>query len=264
MKIGILGAMQEEVSSIKKLMKVYKITTLADRDYFEGKINHIDVVLTFSRWGKVASATTTTTLINTFNVDFVVFTGVAGAVHEDLNIGDIVIGSALYQHDLDARPFYHQYQIPLTEHILLKPRQSDIQRAFWASSHLIESMESIFSRSLLEQYSMTKPKVYVGTIASGDQFISMFTKPKDGPVIEEGETLAVEMEGASVAQVCLEHQMPYIVIRTISDRADHSAAIDFQSFIRDIAALYSSEIVRRLIPSLSIPNHLEQAVISID
>src|SRR3954451_16051531 len=101
-KIGILGAMHEEISAIKEILILNKETTIAERIYYEGRINDTEVVLVFSRWGKVASASTTTTLINKFKVDFILFTGVAGAVSELLNIGDIVVGSGLYQHDMDA------------------------------------------------------------------------------------------------------------------------------------------------------------------
>jgi len=113
-KIGILGAMLEEVSSIKEMMIINKETTIANRNYIEGTINDIEVVLVFSRWGKVASASTTTTLINKFSVNFIFFAGVAGAVDKKLNIGDIVIANCLYQHDMDARPFFDQFQVPLT------------------------------------------------------------------------------------------------------------------------------------------------------
>lgn len=105
LKIGLIGAMLEEVSSIKQMMTINKETCIADRVYVEGQINNIEVVVVFSKWGKVASASTTTTLINKFDVDFILFTGVAGAVNEHLEIGDVVIGNGLYQHDMDARPF---------------------------------------------------------------------------------------------------------------------------------------------------------------
>jgi adenosylhomocysteine nucleosidase len=126
MKIGIMGAMLEEVSSIKEMMIIDKITIIANREYTEGKINDNEVVIVFSRWGKVAAASTTTTLINIFNVNFILFTGVAGAVVDHLNIGDIVIGNGLYQHDMDARPFFDLFQIPLTPSIVFEPKCTHI------------------------------------------------------------------------------------------------------------------------------------------
>jgi len=247
-KIGILGAMLEEISTIKEIMTVEKETTVAGRLYSEGKINDLEVVVVFSRWGKVASASTTTTLIGLFNVDFILFTGVAGAVNANLNIGDVVIGNGLYQHDMDARPFFDQFQIPLTNTLVFEPRSADIEKAKSAAQRFINKMDTAFTTTLLEKYSIFKPKVYTGLIASGDKFIANPGAHIDLNFSEkERTTLAVEMEGAAVAQVCEDHQVPYIVIRTISDKADHSAAIDFQSFIKDIASKYSVEIVKEYI-----------------
>ena len=244
MKIGILGAMPEEISSIKDLMVIGRETNIASRIYSEGKIGNTDVVLVFSRWGKVASACTTTTLINEFNVDFILFTGVAGAILSHLNIGDIVIGSGLYQHDMDARPFFEQFQIPLTQTLIFKPKITHVDMANKAAKIFLGKIDSIFNKDLLETYSIFSPKVYVGYIASGDKFIS---DPQHHNDLTISNTLAVEMEGAAVAQVCEDYNIPYIVIRTISDKADHSAALDFQLFISQIACNYSSEIVAQYI-----------------
>ena len=247
MKIGILGAMPEEISSIKNLMVIDREITIASRIYSEGKINNIDVVLVFSRWGKVASASTTTTLINKFNVDFILFTGVAGAINSDLNIGDIIVGNGLYQHDMDARPFFDQFQIPLTNTMIFMPQSTHVEMAKVAAKNFLDKIDTILSRDTLERYSIFNPKVYIGYIASGDKFIS---DPKNHTDLTVTHTLAVEMEGAAVAQVCEDHSVPYIIIRTISDKADHSASIDFQLFIGQIACKYSLGIVRQYIKAL--------------
>jgi adenosylhomocysteine nucleosidase len=232
------------------MMSIEKETTVAGRVYSEGTINGTNVVLVFSRWGKVASASTTTTLINKFDIDFVLFTGVAGAVSEDLNIGDIVIGSSLYQHDMDARPFFDQFQIPLTPTIFFEPKKMDIEKAQEAAQRFIDGIDGVFSNELLRKYSIFKPKVRSGIIASGDQFISdAKSHPNLSLSIKGKKTLAAEMEGAAVAQICEDHDMPFIVIRTISDKADHSAAIDFQAFIKDVASKYSSGVVSNYIAS---------------
>ena len=157
LRIGILGAMLEEVSSIKEMMTVDKETSIAGRVYSEGRINDTEVVVVFSRWGKVAAACTTTTLIDKFNVDFVLFTGVAGAVSDRLNIGDIVIGNGLYQHDMDARPFFDQFQIPLTTTIVFEPKAADVGRAQNAAERFVDKIDTIFDSSLLQKYSIFKP-----------------------------------------------------------------------------------------------------------
>jgi len=244
LKIGILGAMLEEVLSIKELMNITKETVIAGRTYSEGTINNIEVVLVFSRWGKVASASTTTTLINKFDVNSILFMGVAGAVSENLNIGDIVIGNGLYQHDMDARPFFDLYQIPLTSTIVFEPKTADVEKGKQAAERFVNRIESYFHADLLSKYSIFKPVVHTGLIASGDKFIAdPKTHENLGYKSRENITLAVEMEGASVAQVCEDYQIPYLVIRVVSDKADHSAAVDFQSFIADVASKYSSGII---------------------
>lgn len=129
MKIGILGAMTEEIQIIRDKMEDIKIQTIAGRDYYTGKLYGFDTVLVFSRWGKVAASSTATSLINVFNVDLIIFTGIAGAVAKELNIGDIIIGDGLYQHDMDARPIFKRYQIPLTESIIFWPKTELIEKA---------------------------------------------------------------------------------------------------------------------------------------
>lgn len=252
MKVGILGAMPEEVSCIEKLMTVFSRKKVGSRTYIEGAISNIDIVLTFSRWGKVASACTTTTLINLFNVDFILFTGVAGAVLSDLNIGDIIISEGLYQHDMDARPIFEQFQIPLTETKLFTPSTQDISIAVKASRQFASTINETFTKETLSSYSIEDPHIYKGVIASGDKFI---TNPSAHAELnysaDKLQTLAVEMEGAAVAQVCTDYNVPYVIIRTISDKANHSAAIDFQSFINEIASKYSAGIVMKFIEILA-------------
>ena len=242
-----MGAMLDEVKQIKALMEIIDSKTIAERTYYTGSLNDIDTTLVFSRWGKVAAATTATTLINNFNANFIIFTGVAGAVNTKLNIGDIVIGDALYQHDMDASPFFEKFAIPLTDLILLKPESQHVDIATKAAQKFASNIKTVIPEKILQQFEIDTPAVHKGIIASGDQFVA-------NPLVHEdlfpkslGEVLAVEMEGAAVAQVCQEHNIPFIVIRTISDKADHSAAIDFQNFVTNVASLYSAGIVKELV-----------------
>ena len=245
MKIGILGAMIEEVSSIKNLMVISRETQIGGREYIEGKIKSIDVVLTFSRWGKVAASCTATTLIHKFNVDLVLFTGVAGAVHPMLNVGDVVIGDGHYQHDMDASPIFVKYQIPLTDNILFEPNENHVSSASIAAEKFIQKIGSSIDAGMLAKHSIFKPTVYRGIVASGDKFVADPASHTDLSYEVGGrKTLAVEMEGAAIAQVCHEHGIPYTVIRTISDKADHSAVVDFQSFVASVASQYSAGILK--------------------
>lgn len=244
MTVGILGAMFEEIAAIKQLMDISKETELGGRIYIEGRIKTQEVVLSFSRWGKVAAACTVATLIHRFAVDSVVFTGVAGAVHPKLNIGDIVIADGLYQHDMDARPIFSQYQIPLTDSILFKPAEERIIAARTAAETFLKTITQYIDAAQLAQCSVAHPQVYRGIVASGDQFIANPLAHQDLCYEAHGQqTLAVEMEGAAIAQVCHEHQIPYTVIRTISDKADHSAVVNFQEFAATIASQYSAGIL---------------------
>ncbi len=120
-RIGILGAMPEEINGIVSLLKDKTEVVKGMRTYYLGSINNIEVVVVFSRWGKVASATTVTHLIVEFGITELFFTGVAGAINPDLNIGDIVIASSLIQHDLDARPIMKRFEIPLLGKTILCP-----------------------------------------------------------------------------------------------------------------------------------------------
>ena len=111
MKFGIMGAMPEEVDTIRQRMRAVTEVHSGKRSYYQGKIADHDVVLVFSKCGKVAAAATATSLIEKFAIDQLIFTGVAGAVSSDLNIGDIVISTQLYQHDMDASPLFEKYEV---------------------------------------------------------------------------------------------------------------------------------------------------------
>ena len=239
-KIGIMGAMQEEIASLKVAMQDSVIHVMGGREYVSGKLFGKDCVVVFSRWGKVAAASTVTTLITKFEVDCVLFTGVAGAVSPDLNIGDVVLGTHLYQHDMDATPLFPKREIP---YLQVDSFQAD-QRLFGSASNAAQFFfaSPFFSQPHLKDFSIETPKIHHGIIASGDQFVSGVEKTQSLHQEVPG-TLAVEMEGAAVAQVCHEHEIPFMIIRTISDRADHAAPIDFPKFVTSIATHYSMGIV---------------------
>lgn len=242
MRIGIMGAMQEEIDSIHLHMAEAMTIEHGGRKYHVGKINNIDVVLVFSGWGKVASATTATSLITEFKIDRLIFTGVAGASISELNIGDVVVSKELYQHDMDARPLMPRYQIPLTGITFFKASLALIENARTSTVGLFSSLTRKITPDVLEKFNITNPKCVVGTIATGDQFISD-RKRTAAIMAEQPETIAVEMEGAAVAQVCNDYSIPFVVIRTISDKADHTSAIDFPRFVEQIARHYSEYIV---------------------
>ena len=159
-----------------------------------------------------------------------------------------MIGQGLYQHDLDARPIFPRFQIPLTDKSLLQPHEIHVNQAFAAANRFLSSGIAL-DKGTPAKFSIFQPKAYKGIIASGDIFVSDPLSHETLKLTDQ-HVLAVEMEGGAVAQVCDEYKVPYIVIRTISDKADHSAHIDFQAFISEIGSHFSAGITREFIKAI--------------
>jgi adenosylhomocysteine nucleosidase len=245
--IGIMGAMPEEIEGVVNLLTNPVATTMGKRIYFTGQINGIDTVVVFSRWGKVAAATTATTLIHEFKITELLFTGVAGAISPNLKIGDIVLGQRLIQHDMDARPLMKQYEIPLLSKTYFESDVTHLDIATKAIRNVFESksLHSVIEIENLNEFAISQPKLVVGDIASGDQFFSS-NEQKQALKTQLPNVLCVEMEGAAVAQVCYEYEVPFSIIRTISDVADDQSHIDFPSFIKKISSKYAAEIIKNI------------------
>ncbi len=238
---GIISAMQEEIQALLKEIQHVSTTVKGMRTYYSGTLFEKQVVLVFSRWGKVASAATTAQLINDFNVEEIIFTGVAGAINSTLNIGDIVIGKNLYQHDMNASPLFEQFEIPMLEKKFLETK--DATKLIEASNYFLNNYEQYINTSAALNFNINCPKVIYGDIASGDQFISSKQKIK---VLNTKlpTAVCVEMEGAAVAQVCYEYQIPFSIIRIISDKANDNATLDFSKFANSIASNYALGILK--------------------
>ena len=233
-----MGAMQEEIKEILSIMEQVDELKIGSRTYYSGNINNTKVVVVFSRWGKVAAASTVTTLIHHFKINELIFTGVAGAIHSSLRIGDIVIGNAFYQHDMDARPIFEQFEIPLLNKTCISIDKE-------VTDKLYKKLKFTFENN--NQEIKYKPSIQIGAIASGDMFFSSkVQKQKLQKALPE--VLCVEMEGAAVAQVCYENQIPFTIIRTISDDANDESPTDFQSFIKNTAGHFSKWICEAIIP----------------
>jgi adenosylhomocysteine nucleosidase len=206
------------------------------RDYYQGVLYGQPCVIALTRVGKVAAAATTATLLGEFEVDRVVFTGLAGGVAPDVKVGDVVIGSALAQHDLDARPLFPRHEVPL------------LHTSRFATSEALSALLKCCAAEFLAGMPAA-PTVHLGLIATSDQFIN------DARAVAQlradmPEALCVEMEGAAVAQVCHEFGVPCAVLRTVSDRADEDSHIDFPIFLREVASVYSAGILRRFLAAL--------------
>lgn len=246
-----MGAMPEEIEGVVALLTNCVESLMGKRTYFSGQINGIDTVVVFSRWGKVAAATTVSTLIHEFKITELLFTGVAGAISPDLKIGDIVFGKRLIQHDMDARPLMKQYEIPLLSKTYFESDSIHLDIVTKSIYNVFKnkSLHSVIKTEDLIQFAISQPKLVVGDIASGDQFFSSNLQ-KQILSTQLPEVLCVEMEGAAVAQVCYEYEIPFCIIRTISDVADDNSHIDFPAFIQKISSKYAAEIIKNIFKQL--------------
>jgi adenosylhomocysteine nucleosidase len=247
-RIGIVGAMPEEIDGIVSLLIDKHEVKKGMRTYYLGTINGVEVVVVFSRWGKVASATTVTHLIVEFGITQLYFTGVAGAINQELNIGDIIIASSLVQHDLDARPIMKQFEIPLLGKTELYSPKEMLDKSFFEIKKLEKTRQLLQLLSVEQQkmFSISNPKIFLGKIASGDKFFAN-SEDKENLLKVLPDVLCVEMEGAAVAQVCFEYDIPFVVIRTISDAANESSPVDFKEFVSQVASKFGVAIILALI-----------------
>lgn len=249
-RLGIISALHEEQRGMIDAMQEAQVKTRGMRDYASGKLWGLEAVCVLSRIGKVAAAATAATLIEHFGVTHLLFTGVAGGASEGVCVGDIVVGEQLVQHDMDSSPLFPRFEIPLTGVSLFA---TDAMLSTYviqaASDFLREDFARVIHANDCKTFNLTAPRVHHGLIASGDQFIAHSAKMdlirQDLPA-----TLAVEMEGAAVAQVCFEFGVPFAVVRTISDSANEASPVDFTSFVHTVAAHYAFHIVRRTCQSL--------------
>lgn len=244
MRFGIICAMEEEVGMLAEFILDRKVMNRGMRDYYTGSLWGVPVVLVYSRMGKVAAAATATNMVLEFDIDEIIFIGVAGSCSENVNIGDIVVGKSLYQHDLDASPIFRKHEIPLLQKTHINT--SEIKRKVFADicQQFTQDIIEHIHKNVLKDFNIISPKAIIGDIASGDRFISAKEELQS---IKDAlpSVLCVEMEGAAVGQVCYEYNVPFSVIRIISDTADENAHVDFEKFVDQIASIYSFEILKK-------------------
>ncbi|WP_058485895.1 5'-methylthioadenosine/adenosylhomocysteine nucleosidase [Defluviitalea phaphyphila] len=230
-KIGIIGAMEEEVIILRNKMHNKELKNIAGMDFYKGELEKQEVVLVRCGIGKVNAAICTQALIDNYHVDYIINTGVAGAVYKDLDIGDIVISSDCVQHDFDTTAF--------GEPIGIIPRMDE---SFFKSDEKLVKIAKDSAKKL-----SLKQKVYIGRIASGDQFISNLKQKET--IWNNFNAYCAEMEGAAIAHTCYLNKVPFVIIRAISDKADHSADINFQEFVHK-AAKNSNEMIIEILKNI--------------
>jgi adenosylhomocysteine nucleosidase len=244
--IGIVAAMREELAAILEAARAegpVRTETVAGVRLEHGRLAGREVVLALSGIGKVAAATTATLLCE--RADALVMVGTAGGIGDGVAPGDVVVASATLQHDFDARPLWPQRVLPSLglEQIPTDPALTGV---------LFAAAERVCAehRADLAALGLASPRAHRGLVVSGDVFVATAeasaTLRADLP-----EALAVEMEGAAVAQVCHVAGVPFGLVRTISDRADADAALDFPVFLRAVAAPYAHDLVLTSLRRLS-------------
>ncbi|WP_210261696.1 5'-methylthioadenosine/adenosylhomocysteine nucleosidase [Bradyrhizobium aeschynomenes] len=241
MKIGIMGAMPEEVSGIIEQLETSRMHRIGGREYLEGTWNGIDVVVVFSRWGKVAASVTATMLLSRFGVDGIFFIGVAGAADPGLRLGDVVVATDLLQHDMDASaiPAFSKFEIPLLGRSRFPADDSWMSASLKAADDFVKGdLEAWIGDDVRASLGVGNPRVVTGLIATGDRFVTDVAFLRDLRKVLP-DLSCVEMEGAAVAQTCFEFTAPFAVVRVISDRGDDGAPVDFKNFVSKVASRMS-------------------------
>ncbi|BCX78957.1 5'-methylthioadenosine/adenosylhomocysteine nucleosidase [Campylobacter sp. 19-13652] len=226
--IAILGAMQEEIEPILKSVKEYKEIEYAKNKFYLANYASNELVIAYSKIGKVNAAITATVMIEKFNASRLLFTGVAGALSHGLKIGDLMFATSLLQHDLDITAFGHPHgYVPGIE--IFTKTDSDLND---------------IAKQTAEQKGLILKS---GIIATGDIFVCEASKKEW--IKDTFKADVVEMEGASVAQVCSQLGVPFFVLRAISDEAGGGAEFDFDEFLASSAKV-SADFVLSMVEKL--------------
>jgi len=245
--LAIVSAMSEEIALVVESLSGLRTREFGHRQFHAGTLQGVEAVAVFSRMGKVAAAATVTQLLAAFPVHALVFSGVAGGVHHELSIGDVVVATGLLQHDMDASPIFPRYEVPLLGRSVFDTDPGITERLVRAAARfLADDLAAAVAPGELQFFEITAPKVTRGVVASGDKFFARTDEVHElrGRL---PEVSCVEMEGAAVAQVCAEYSVPFGVVRTISDAADENSQHDFPRFARQIARHYSAGILHHFV-----------------
>lgn len=230
-KIGIIGAMELEVEELKSQLQNTNVVEKAGMKFFEGTLNGKDVVIVQCGIGKVNAGMCTQILADRFDVDAVINTGVAGSLRAEINIGDIVVSTDALEHDMDVTALgYDRGVIPQMKTSIFEADKAMRDKAVEVCKKVNPDID-----------------VYTGRVVSGDQFISAGDVKQ--LLIDKFQASCTEMEGAAIAHAAYLNQIPYVVIRAISDKADGSAQMDYPEFER-AAAKHSAKLVESLVVEL--------------
>ncbi|GAB0172247.1 Aminodeoxyfutalosine nucleosidase [Helicobacter trogontum] len=230
MTIGIIGAMREEIVPLLALYKEYESMEIAGNVYYKIAYKGANIIVAYSKIGKVHAAISATTMILRFGCEKIIFSGVAGGLAKGLNVGDLLLATKLCQHDVDITAFGHA-------------------KGFIPEGKLFYESDKYLCDKAKEVAKDMNLSIKEGVVASGDQFIAN-QQIKDS-IVKEFDAIAVEMEGASVACVCDNFKIPYCIFRSISDSADGEASQSFDEFLESSAKI-SAHFVYKLVDKISL------------
>ncbi len=241
--------MEGELRAILQQLTHQEKVTVGPRDFWLGHWHGQHVVAVLSRIGKVAAATTATALVERFGVSEMVFTGVAGGLGVGVTVGDVVVASRFLQHDLDASPLFPRYEVPLYGRSHFDTDARLVSALAQATQSVLADPLGLLGAQTLREFSLVAPRLHHGLIISGDRFVA---STGESAALQRAlpDALAVEMEGAAVAQVCHDYGIPFAAVRTISDRADDGAHHDFNRFMASVASRYSAAIISEMLRRL--------------
>jgi adenosylhomocysteine nucleosidase len=248
-RLAIISALHEELAETLALMPDAQRHGLAGRTFWQGHLAGHAVVGVLSGMGKVAAATTATLLLQRWQPQALLFTGVAGGLAAQARVGDVVVGSACLQHDMDASPLCPRHELPGYGRSWLAADLALCDAAADASRSALHDLPAWLDAGDRQRFGLLQPQVHVGQIVTGDRFVST-ARESDALRQALPAALAVDMESAAVAQVCHDHGTPFVAVRTISDRADDAAHIDFPAFLHGVARHYSRQVVQGLLQRL--------------
>lgn len=227
-KLAIMGAMEEEITPLLENFTNIKKIDYANNIYYECKLDDLDVVIAYSKIGKVFSTLTASTMIEKFGCDTLLFSGVAGGINPELKIGDLIVANKLSQHDLDITAFGHSH-------------------GFVPGGSVYVNTNENLKNIALEVAKENSIKIIEGIIATGDQFVA--DERRKEFIESTFNADALEMEGASVAVVCDALNVPCLILRAISDTADMDAGFNFDEFL-ETSAKNSADFLMKVIGKL--------------
>jgi len=243
--IGILGAMEVETRALVAAMTDATLTARPGFEIWDGTLFGRRCIVARCGMGKVSAAATTQHLIAMRNVNPVIVCGMAGGLHPALRLGDVVVGSAYLQHDVDASPIFPRYEAPGLGIDRFESPPELVAAGVEAVQAFIDAGLPGVWLDERRAFGIDTPVVRSGLIATGDQFIT--ETRRDGLRADLPDALCAEMEGAAIAQVCYMNGGSFLALRIISDNADASAAVDFKRFAENIAPHYTLGIIRELL-----------------